>query len=113
MTPVLRFDKPQTVFRMPPSTHPLSQTYNGFSGAERRRGAQLLGFYRSNGWLTPPLQCSVSGATRNLKWHNENYDEPWTAWSICRRAHYFVHTRYRYPDRWRRFLEEEAVADSW
>lgn len=113
MRVVLRFDKPQTVFRLPASSYPLSGPYNGFSGADRRRGAQLLQFFARNGWTLPPRACSVTGVTRNLKWHNEDYDRPWTALAVSRRAHRFIHMRFRWPDRWRRFLREEAMPESW
>src|SRR5687768_16119563 len=90
---ILRFDKPQTVFHLPASTYPLSKPYNGYTGGERRRGAQLLRYHVLNGWVLPPTTCSVTGARENLKFHNETYDRPWTAWVVSRRAHYFLHRR--------------------
>ncbi|WP_221174121.1 hypothetical protein, partial [Burkholderia pseudomallei] len=77
--------------------------HNGFSGAARIRGWQLIQFYRANGWLTHDRMCSVTGTGFT----------PWNAFPVSRRAHALIHTRARFPKAWANFLRKEALPDSW
>jgi hypothetical protein len=109
----LAFDRPQTVFRLPAWRWPVLGAYNGFTGAERIRGWQLVSFYRRNGWLTVKDICSVTGRVGGTQLHNEEYSRPWSALPVSRRAHTLLHTRARFPNAWHSFLETEAMVDSW
>ncbi|MCA8005146.1 hypothetical protein [Burkholderia cenocepacia] len=109
----LAFDMPQTVFRLPQWRWPVIGPYNGFSGAARIRGWQLLRFYRQNGWLHYDGVCSVTGAVCDATLHDEDYLRPWTAYPVSKRAHTLIHTRARFPKAWAAFLANEALPDAW
>lgn len=63
--------------------------------------------------MAPPEACTVTGVRVDLTFHGEDYDQPWDPIPVSRRAHFFIHTRFRNPARWWRFLEEEALVSSW
>lgn len=109
----LSFDRPQTVFRLPQWRWPRIGPYNGFSGAARIRGWQLLRFYQANGWLTYSDVCSVTGAVGDMQLHNEDYVQPWDAFPVSRRAHLMIHTRHRFPKAWGEILANEAIPGTW
>lgn len=44
--------------------------------------------------------------------HLEDYNDPLSAFPICRRCHYAIHIRFRRPALWARFVAE-VPADSW
>ncbi|WP_233620273.1 hypothetical protein [Burkholderia multivorans] len=109
----LAFDKPQTVFRLPQWRWPVIGPYNGFSGAARIRGWQLVRFYQRNGWLHYDDVCSVTGNAGGTGLHNEDYSRPWNALPVSKRSHTLIHTRARFPKTWAIFLANEALSDTW
>lgn len=109
----LAFDRPQTVFHLAQWRWPVIGPYNGFSGAARIRGWQLIHFYRANGWLAHDGLCSVTGATGEIQLHNEDYARPWNAHPVSKRAHMLIHTRARFPKAWAAFLATDALSDTW
>lgn len=109
----LAFDKPQTVFRLPQWRWPVIGPYNGFSGAARIRGWQLLRFYQRNGWLRYDDVCSVTGTAGGVGLHNEDYSRPWAAYPVSKRAHTLIHTRARFTKAWDAFLAGEALPHTW
>lgn len=109
----LAFDRPQTAFHLPQWHWPLIGPYNGFSGAARIRGWQLLRFYQSNRWLVHDDICSVTGVTGETQLHCEDYARPWDAFPVSRRAHRLIHTRRRYPRAWASFVANEVPPNSW
>jgi hypothetical protein len=109
----LAFDRPQTVFHLPQWRWPVIGPYNGFSGAARIRGWQLIRCYRPNGWLTHEQTCSVTGAAGETQLHNEDYVRPWDAHPVSKRAHTLIHTRARFAKAWAAFLANDALPDAW
>ncbi len=109
----LAFDQPQTVFDLPQWRWPTIGPYNGFDGEARVRAWQLVRFYELNGWLRYPQVCSVTGRDGEVALHQEDYARPWVAYPVSRRAHFLIHTRERYPNKWVAFLADEALPDSW
>jgi hypothetical protein len=109
----LAFERPQTVFRLSQWRWPVLGPYNGFSGAARIRGWQLLRFYQTNGWLTYEDVCSVTGVAGDTQLHNEDYARPWDALPVSKRVHRLVHTRHRFRRAWEEFLANEALPDTW
>jgi hypothetical protein len=104
----LAFDRPETVFDLPQWRWPLIGSYNGFSGAARIRGWQLIRFYQANGWLTYNDVCSVTGLAGGTQLHNEDYTRPYDAYPVSNRAHTLIHTRARFPKAWAEFLANDA-----
>lgn len=109
----LAFDRPQTVFHLSQWRWPVIGPYNGFSGAARIRGWQLIQFYRANGWLTHDDVCSVTGAPGETQLHNEDYVRPWDAYPVSKRTHILIHTRARFAKAWAAFLANDALPDTW
>lgn len=109
----LRFEGPQTVLHLPKWHWPTIGTYNGFTGAARIRGWQLLRFYQLNGWLSFENVCSVTGCTGSMQLHSEDYLRPYNAYPISRRTHAIIHARFRFPGSWDRFLSQEALPGTW
>ncbi|GAA7756803.1 hypothetical protein HpMS107_07910 [Helicobacter pylori] len=110
---MLAFDRPQTVRHLPQWRWPLLGPYNGYCGAARIRGWQLLRFYQANGWLTYIDVCSVTGTAGRTQLHNEDYARPWDAYPVSKRAHALIHTRARCPNAWADFLRDEALPNTW
>lgn len=81
-------------------------SYNGFSPAERRAGGRAIRLAVTEGRLKPARECSVCSGelTGPHHWHLERYEDPLSAYPICRRCHYAVHIRCHRPDYWQRFL---------
>ncbi|WP_370716112.1 hypothetical protein [Sphingomonas sp. IW22] len=79
--------------------------YNGFSPADRTKGANLLRRALREGTVLPASICSMCGRVPSgLGYHNEDYRKPLTAYPICRRCHYAIHIRFRRPYYWREFI---------
>lgn len=87
---------------------PELQPYNGFSPAERVKGWQAIHFLIDNGWATRSIVCSVSGDTRMLRLHSEDYYS-WKPYTLTHSIHMALHNRFRHPDAWRRIVERYAV----
>jgi hypothetical protein len=82
--------------------------YNGFGSEERLAAGRVIQAAIRDGLLARPSQCSVcrvehkSGA--RLFCHLEDYRQPLAVYPICGRCHFFLHARFREPERWRGFL---------
>lgn len=95
-------------------TYPPVKTYNGFSSDERIRGWQVERWFVDNGWLDRPVRCSITGATKNVGFHDEDYYTPWEPIQIGRGVHMALHQRFSRPAWWNRILRENTVTgDEW
>jgi hypothetical protein len=95
--PVRQLRPSKKAVELPPNLHPLSRSYNGFSGAERRRGWQLNLYLKQMGSLPWPKLCDICSAP-GAKYHSENYFASPNSPAVCRSCHYILHTRWRNPE---------------
>ena len=63
--------------------------------------------------MANPVACSVTGSIRALTYHSENYLRPWEPFPVSRGTHLRIHTRFRNPESWQRFLEGEGIVGCW
>jgi len=88
--------------------------YNGFTGLERARVAQLIRWAAREGLVAPPAWCSVCGACVGpLHSHCENYYEPLDLHAICVSCHFKLHRRFRSPRPWRNLVDQYSCDGSW
>lgn len=83
------------------------QTYNGYSGLQRRRAQVWLYRRWKSGVLIRPIRCVACGQDRGIiDRHAEDYSEPFAAgktdeFHLCFTCHMMVHCRFRCPEDWR------------
>ena len=82
------------------------RSYNGYTGAERIRGWQIIRVAQRMGLLERPRACSVCGRTSHLHHHSELYGRPLLSQPICKSCHFHVHRRFRLPDQWQTFVRQ-------
>lgn len=100
--------------RIPPHRLPLLGPYNGFTGLERARGAQLTRWAVLAGLIERPASCSICGAlSGRLQHHSENYYDPLHPYPVCMSCHMKLHRRFRVPGPWASLIERHAWAGSW
>jgi hypothetical protein len=80
------------------------RSYNGYTGADRIRGWQIVRVAQRMGLLDRPRACSVCGRTSHLHHHSELYGRPLLAQPICKSCHFHLHRRFPQPDEWRAFV---------
>jgi hypothetical protein len=85
----------------------IPRPYNGYTGAERIKGWQIVRVAQRMGLLERPRACSVCGRTSNLHHHSELYGRPLLAQPICKSCHFHVHRRFRLPDGWQAFVGKQ------
>jgi hypothetical protein len=86
-------------------------SYNGYPGSVRDRSARWVRSEIQAGRIPPPAECCICSQREGcLQYHAEDYSEPFgahlTQFPICLRCHCVLHTRFRYPVRWTRYLEQ-------
>jgi len=91
------------------SRWPLLRSYNGFSGEERRRGGQLIGWLQAAGCLPRPTRCDICGSRERVGSHSETYAHVQRVVSICPACHRALHLRPWQWDAWRRIVDRAAV----
>jgi hypothetical protein len=85
--------------------------YNGFSPKLREASYEWLKAEIASGRVRSPQRCQVCGEHRGwIDWHCESYAHPFGthiyAYELCFRCHMMVHTRFRFPDRWQRYIAQ-------
>jgi hypothetical protein len=85
--------------------------YNGFSPKLREASYEFLKAEIASGRVRSPERCQICGETQGwLDWHAEDYSHPFGphiyAYELCFRCHMMVHTRFRFPERWARYIEQ-------
>ena len=90
------------------------KSYNGFTPAERRVGGRAIREALADGRMAYAKACSVCACTlaASHQFHSERYDEPLSAYPVCRRCHHAIHARFRHPAYWQRFLAK-LPPDGW
>lgn len=79
------------------------KSYNGFSGAQRERGARILKKAIENGIIPAPSKCKciLCGQDKGIRhYHNEDYSDENVvsdAKVLCWRCHMMLHSRFRHP----------------
>ncbi len=96
------------VRRLPRPGYQGDNPYNGFTGAQRRRGEQVLQVLRRNGVLPAPERCALCDTTGRITYHAEDYFDPFALVSLCFPCHMALHARFKSPDRWRKRLDANA-----
>ena len=91
---------------------PLLKSFNGFSGAERRRGGQLVAWLLAAGCLAKPEQCDICASRSQLGFHGENYYDLRCYPVLCRSCHHALHLRAYQWDAWRRIVDAAATTGS-
>lgn len=94
-------------------THPLRQVYNGFTGIERRRGSILYEWLIAAGILEKPQMCDVCGDARSVRYHSENYYNPFNNPALCWPCHSAIHLRFRNWDHWCSRLPLRRTGREW
>ena len=93
--------------------------YNGWSPEERLATVPIQREAIRSGKLAKPDTCSICGARHgddpaNPVWlHDEKYDEPLTAYSICRVCHRVLHNRFDLPEPWLALIQRHGSGDRW
>lgn len=96
------------VKRLPRPTYQGDNAYNGFTGAERRRGEQVLQVLRRRGVIAKPDVCDICGTTGRIGFHGEDYFDPFSMAALCFPCHMALHRRFKSPDKWHALLECNA-----
>ena len=96
------------VKRLPKSTYGGDNPYNGFTGAERRRGEQVLQVLRRRGIIARPAACDICGKTERIGYHGEDYYDPFSMARVCFPCHMAIHRRFISPEKWQALLEKNA-----
>lgn len=94
--------------RLPRPTYLGDNSYNGFTGAERRRGDQVLQVLRKQGVVPEPETCDICGTTGRVGYHGENYFDPFSMAPLCFSCHMALHRRFRSPEKWFERLDQHA-----
>lgn len=82
--------------------------YNGFTHVERVRGWQLIMWRIDNGLAERGATCCISGDTKMLRLHSENYYS-WEPYTLNHSIHMALHQRFKKPDAWRRIVGRYAI----
>ena len=108
--PSYRLREPRQV---PPLYHesrwPLLKPYNGFTGIERRRGGQLIGWLQAAGCLPRPRHCQICGSRERVAFHSESYGHVLRPPALCAACHRALHMRPWRWDAWRGIVDAAAV----
>ena len=85
--------------------------YNGFSPKLREDSWAWLKAELAAGRVPPPARCEACGETRGqLDYHTEDYSRPFGphihAHQLCFRCHMALHSRFRQPSVWIRYIEQ-------
>lgn len=91
------------------SRYPLLRAYNGFTGEERRRGGQLIGWLQAARCLPRPSRCDICGRTGRTAYHSEHYYSACHPVMICNGCHMAIHRRQFAWDQWRRIVDGAAT----
>lgn len=91
------------------SRWPLLKAYNGFSGVERRRGGQLVGWLQSAGCMEVPRTCDICCSRDRVAFHSESYYHIGRAPGLCSRCHRAIHLRHIHWDAWQRIVDASAL----
>lgn len=91
------------------------KSYNGFSPAQRMEGDKILKEAINNGVIPAPkdMACCLCGQTQGIKhYHNEDYAPEHViddARCLCWRCHMMLHTRYRHPLSYAKYMIDVAI----
>jgi hypothetical protein len=86
--------------------------YNGFSPKRREASwTWMKGEIAAGRIQRSPVRCEVCGETRGLlDYHAEDYSLPFGPhiyqYQLCFRCHIILHSRFRIPDVWLRYIEQ-------
>jgi hypothetical protein len=93
---------------------PLLGPYNGFTGLERARGAQLMWWAIAAGVLPKPTSCSICQAIQGrFQYHSEDYYDPLHPHAICVSCHMSLHRRFRSPRSWLKLVAANMREGAW
>lgn len=85
--------------------------YNGFTPEERMVAGRLIHAAIAQGIVARPKTCSICGTHspegNRLAFHLEDYRKPLSFHGLCRKCHYYLHTRFRHPSRWIALIEDK------
>ena len=87
----------------------IQKAYNGWSASVRTvRGSEFYSLVRK-GDIPRPESCELCGSTSGLTYHAEEYGSTWEDYlrschALCCYCHATMHVRWRYPNRWGRFV---------
>jgi hypothetical protein len=91
------------------SPWPLLRAYNGFTGIERRRGGQLIGWLQTAGCLPRPSRCDICDTRTKVAFHSESYYHVLRPASLCNACHMALHKRHFAWSAWRKIVDAYAV----
>lgn len=108
--PSYRLREPRHVPPFYHETHwPLLKPYNGFTGIERRRGGQLIGWLQAAGCLPRPSRCEICLEHERVNYHSETYYHVLRPAMLCNACHMAAHRRHFAWDAWRRIVDGSTV----
>ena len=82
--------------------------YNGFTHEERVRGWQRIWWLVDTGQLPRPAVCCISGSTKQVAYHSENYFSD-DVYPLCQEVHFALHQRFNRPVPWLEILRRYSV----
>ncbi|MCA0045323.1 hypothetical protein [Celeribacter litoreus] len=94
--------------RLPRPSYDGDNTYNGFTGAERRKGDQVLQVLRRRGFIDQPERCDICGVTNRIGFHGEDYFDPFSYAVLCFPCHMALHRRFKSPENWQALLDRHS-----
>lgn len=101
----------RTTVRTPPKTSALDESgaYNGFTGVERNRTAELSKRLERAGATVRPDTCSICGNAAQDE-HAENYYDLSRWIGLCMRCHrHTLHRRFSNPRKWFALLDAHEL----
>lgn len=96
------------VKRLPRPSCDGDNAHNGFTGAERRKGDQVLQVLRRNGLIAAPERCDICGATSRIGFHGEDYFDPFSYAVLCFPCHMALHRRFKSSEKWQALLDRHS-----
>lgn len=88
------------------------KSYNGFTPAQRIAGDKIIKAAIARGELLPlnKTKCSLCGQDKGIRhYHCEDYSPENILNDVrplCWRCHMMLHTRFRHPKSWKKYLQE-------
>lgn len=94
----------------------ISKPYNGWSATIRSVRGQLFYSNIRRKKFPQPLMCELCGSTNGMSYHAEEYGSTWEDYvkschALCCYCHASVHVRFRFPNRWNRFVHRMVTKE--
>ena len=96
-------------------------SYNGWNGEERLAVLPIIRAAVEAGTLMPPTRCSICLVAGSPDWraadaivfHNEDYDRPLEAYTVCKPCHHLIHLRFWRTAEWNAHVTRHGRGGAW